>query len=83
MILFDAKFVLKIWTFCAKFVNFLGIWDINSSSGSNCPSLKLANRLGLLETHSEFETDFVKFSFPVTCLMPYFAETGHSHPLIT
>ncbi len=23
---------------------------------------------------------FVKFSFPVTRLMPYYAETGHSHP---
>ncbi len=25
---------------------------------------------------------FVKFSFPVMCLMPYYAETGHSRPLI-
>jgi signal transduction histidine kinase len=32
MILFGAKFVLKIWTFCAKFVKFLGIWDINSAA---------------------------------------------------
>jgi hypothetical protein len=23
---------------------------------------------------------FVKFSFPVTCLMPYYVETGCSHP---
>jgi hypothetical protein len=23
---------------------------------------------------------FVKFSFPVTCLMAYYAETGRSHP---
>jgi hypothetical protein len=26
---------------------------------------------------------FVKFSFSVTCLMPYYAETGRSRPLIT
>jgi hypothetical protein len=28
---------------------------------------------------------FVKFSFPITRLMPYYAEIGHSHsrPLIT
>jgi hypothetical protein len=26
---------------------------------------------------------FVKFSFPITCLMPYYAEIGHSRPLIT
>jgi len=26
---------------------------------------------------------FVKFSFPVTPLMPYYAKTGHPHPLIT
>jgi hypothetical protein len=25
---------------------------------------------------------FVKFSFPVQCLMPYYAETGCSYPLI-
>ncbi len=25
---------------------------------------------------------FLKFSFPVTRLMPYYAETGRSHPLI-
>jgi hypothetical protein len=25
---------------------------------------------------------FVKFSFPVMRLMPYYAETGRSHPLI-
>jgi hypothetical protein len=25
---------------------------------------------------------FVKFSFPVTHSMPYYAETGHSRPLI-
>ncbi len=25
---------------------------------------------------------FVKFSLPVACLMPYYAETGRSHPLI-
>jgi hypothetical protein len=23
-----------------------------------------------------------KFSFPVACLMPYYAKTGHSRPLI-
>jgi hypothetical protein len=26
---------------------------------------------------------FAKFSFPVTHLMPYYAETGHSCPLVT
>jgi hypothetical protein len=25
---------------------------------------------------------FVKFSFPITHLMPYYAEIGHSRPLI-
>jgi hypothetical protein len=25
---------------------------------------------------------FVKFSFPVTCLMPYYAETGCSCPIV-
>jgi hypothetical protein len=25
---------------------------------------------------------FVKFSFPITCLIPYYAEIGHSRPLI-
>jgi len=25
---------------------------------------------------------FWNFSFPVTCLMPYYAEAGHSQPLI-
>jgi hypothetical protein len=25
---------------------------------------------------------FVKFSFPVLCLMPFYAEAGCSHPLI-
>jgi hypothetical protein len=28
------------------------------------------------------ELRFVKVSFPVTCLMPYYAKTGRSRPLI-
>jgi hypothetical protein len=27
-------------------------------------------------------TSFVKFSFPVPCLRPYYAKTGYSRPLI-
>jgi len=28
------------------------------------------------------KTSCVKFSFPITRLMPYYAKTGRSHPLI-